>query len=351
MILMNEALIEKSKIIKAITTKIQNNYIGDISLFVCYGSYVTGDYTTISDIDFFFVPKTERGYRLECQFIINDIGYDLWPVSWERLNRIADLDDHLSSIIMDGRVIYASSGVDLERYDKIKEVFKNNLRNENITKNKSWSYIDKAKAKFFDLQNNETVADNIELVEIAEVLLFALAMMNGTYTQKGIRGIKSELARFSLQPHGFINIYEEIIQSKDRKNRIALLKDLINDVESVWKARYLIKSKKPEVSGLNGFYEEFKSTYNKLIKACREKDYNNAYYAAYMIDRETTGFLSQYVGFRVFPGLGKSLLTGDYQATLEKCREHEDILLKYLKDNNIDLRIYKNMIQFEEAIC
>ena len=44
-------------------------------------------------------------YELAYQFIINDIGYDLWAISWERANRIAKLDEQIVSIIMDGKIL------------------------------------------------------------------------------------------------------------------------------------------------------------------------------------------------------------------------------------------------------
>jgi predicted nucleotidyltransferase len=60
----NRHLINKSDVLAIIVEKIEASYSEDISLLICYGSYVTGDYAGMSDIDFFFVPKTNRGYKL-----------------------------------------------------------------------------------------------------------------------------------------------------------------------------------------------------------------------------------------------------------------------------------------------
>ena len=40
----------------------------------------------VSDLDFYFIPSTPRGYEMSYQFIVDDIGYDLWPVSWGAQN-------------------------------------------------------------------------------------------------------------------------------------------------------------------------------------------------------------------------------------------------------------------------
>ncbi len=109
----NHHLIDKSDLLATIVEKIETSYSEDISLLICYGSYITGDYGATSDIDFFFVPKTKKGYKLGYQFILNNIGYDLWPVSWERLTAISNLEEPIASILMDGEVLFASSEDDL----------------------------------------------------------------------------------------------------------------------------------------------------------------------------------------------------------------------------------------------
>ena len=98
----NSHLIHRSDLLAIIVEKIEASYSEDISLLICYGSYITDEYGGMSDIDFFFVPKTNRGYEFGRQFILNNIGYDLWPVSWERLKRLSNLEEEPASILMDG---------------------------------------------------------------------------------------------------------------------------------------------------------------------------------------------------------------------------------------------------------
>ena len=60
------------------SNKIKVKYSDDIAVVVCYGSYITGSAYQKSDLDFFFIPKTNKGYEMNMQFIIDDIGYDFW---------------------------------------------------------------------------------------------------------------------------------------------------------------------------------------------------------------------------------------------------------------------------------
>ena len=106
----NSHLIGRSDLLATIVEKIEREYSQDIALLICYGSFVTGDYGATSDIDFFFVPRTKRGYELGNQFILNTIGYDLWPVSWDRLKNISNaLPIFRPALQHDGEVIWQES--------------------------------------------------------------------------------------------------------------------------------------------------------------------------------------------------------------------------------------------------
>ncbi|XUW95433.1 nucleotidyltransferase domain-containing protein [Wukongibacter sp. M2B1] len=62
------------KITEIIKEKIEKKYSNDIAIFAYYGSYAMGLEEEKSDLDFFFIPKTEKGKELGLQFIIEDIG-------------------------------------------------------------------------------------------------------------------------------------------------------------------------------------------------------------------------------------------------------------------------------------
>src|SRR5690606_37273974 len=100
--------------------KIRRDYQDDVSLVVVMGYYIYGDTHDKSDLDLYFVPKTERGYNLGFTFILNDIGFDMWPISWDRLKKIAAHDERITSIVTEGKVLYHSSDLDLERFNDLK---------------------------------------------------------------------------------------------------------------------------------------------------------------------------------------------------------------------------------------
>lgn len=145
-------------------TKIENNYKNDISIVVCYGSYISGIPHENSDLDFFFIPKTQKGYEMNLQFIIDNIGYDFWPISWERAEKIADFEESITSIIADGVVIYYCDYSDLKKFNLLKQRIKDIISkpdNKEILINKAEKLLANTKIKFF---NMKYVNDDIRLV-------------------------------------------------------------------------------------------------------------------------------------------------------------------------------------------
>lgn len=344
----NSQLIHSSDLLAAIVEKIETTYAEDISLFICYGSYVTGSYGAMSDIDFYFVPKTKRGYELGQQFILDEIGYDLWPVSWERLAKISDLEEQIASILMDGEVLFASSEEDLLKLEDLRKRLQQNLNEEATARKMSLKYLDNAKSMYFDMQTGEGSRLLVEAIRIAETLLFALAILNGTYTRKGLKKIEEEFHGFSTKPDGFLAAYRKLIRTNRKAEVQHLVHELIVATEETWNTRFEEHPESADPADLAGFYEEFKSTYNKLLLACEEKNHENAYYAAFMIDRETTSFLASFTGPGIFPDMLEEVLKNDYETLRTKCMAHEQKLLALLQEHRVRIKIYRDMDEFRK---
>ena len=78
------------KVADLLIDKIKRDYKNDIAIVALCGSYIYGDTHQKSDLDFYFIPKTERGYEMSQCFILEDIGFDFWGMSWERAKSLAD---------------------------------------------------------------------------------------------------------------------------------------------------------------------------------------------------------------------------------------------------------------------
>ena len=101
--------------------KIQTEYKEDVSLLIGQvggGKIPTDEQNMVFD---FFVPATERGNQLTRTFIIEDMGYDLYPISWERLGRIANIEEpRMIFAFAKGEVIYAKNQEEKLRFENLK---------------------------------------------------------------------------------------------------------------------------------------------------------------------------------------------------------------------------------------
>lgn len=249
---------------------------------------------------------------------------------------------------MDGEVLFAASEDDLRKLDNLKNNLQQNLNNETIAVKMSMRSIDKAKAICLDMQNHEGNVIFIDAVEIAETLLFAIAIINGIFTKKGIKRIDDELSRFSMKPVTFLEIYRKLIRTNKKAEVQHLANELIVEAEKIWETRFEEDKKSVDASELAGFYEEFKSAYNKLLLACDEKNYENAYYAGFMIDRETRSFLNKYAGPGIFPSMINEVIKKNYESIRANCIEHEQQLIKLLNKNRIEINIYSDINEFRQ---
>jgi predicted nucleotidyltransferase len=343
---LNEECIRGSKILEAIVNKIENSYHADVSILTCYGSYITGEYNELSDIDFFFIPKTNKGFELSCQFIIRDIGYDLFPISWQRAEGIANLDEQLTSIIMDGKVLYYYSDQDLKRYENLKRVIIENLLNREFTAERIGKLLSEIKGIYFDIDQKEDGVRLTDVYRILEKYLFAIALINGAYLSKGIKDIENEIRGFRIVPEDFLKNYYEIVNFESKKKVITVLANMITRLSGLAKAYVSGTKEEANPNELIGFYEEFKSIYNKFIQACRSEDYALALYCSVLISRETDTFLKKYAKSDIFPELSDAVRQRKYQYAIALCKAHEEQLKKILNENNLSIRDFDNTESF-----
>ncbi|WP_235946586.1 nucleotidyltransferase domain-containing protein [Paenibacillus glycinis] len=100
--------------------RIKSAYPDDVAIVAYYGSYAQGTATRRSDLDFVFIPATSAGHGASLQFIVDDISFDFWPISWERAERMASFQEPTTSIIADCRLLHARSDEDRERFLRLR---------------------------------------------------------------------------------------------------------------------------------------------------------------------------------------------------------------------------------------
>ncbi len=64
-----------------------------------------------------------RGRQVECQFIIDGISFDFWPIGYDRAERMATSEEWSTTIIADCELLYVRSEDDLARFMELRETY------------------------------------------------------------------------------------------------------------------------------------------------------------------------------------------------------------------------------------
>lgn len=118
-------MIDVFSVADIIVKHIKTFYPQDVAIVGYYGSYLQNRATERSDLDFFFIPATDKGRKVECQFIIDGISFDFYPIGWDRAEKMAKLDHWNTTIIADCELLYVRSEDDLKRFMELREMVSN----------------------------------------------------------------------------------------------------------------------------------------------------------------------------------------------------------------------------------
>jgi hypothetical protein len=328
-----------SEIADCLIEKIKKDYEGDISLVHVHGSYFYNDTHALSDLDLYFVPKTQRGYNLALTFILNGIGFDYWPLSWERLERIANHEEQTVSIIINGKILYYHSKEDLERFTNLKDKA-NNITDKKKYKNNGKKIMNNIYKHYFKIAN---VDDIIEIrkctIEIIDTLSFALAQLNCTPIKRGRKYLLSEILSMKQIPDNFEGIYQKLFAEKDTDKIKELLYMLIINTEKLFENNV----KSTFLENFNGFYEEMIQYYNKIYHACETGDKYTALFAGVEITSEIAELLRKSDCSYKLPDMIGAYDPDDLNKIKEMAKKQQDYLEKILKENGVKLRTFNDI--------
>ncbi|MDR2571350.1 MAG: nucleotidyltransferase domain-containing protein [Oscillospiraceae bacterium] len=346
------------KIVEIILNVVKEKYKDDVSLVCIYGSYVNGTANEKSDVDFYFVPKTERAWELTNSFIVNGIGYDFWGVNWERLEKMANFDDTFVSLIDEARIVYSHSAEDEERFNELKQRITKTIAspvNADML-SKTINKISEAEKSYFKLVSSEDMKVKRQnagwiLVDISD----AVCLMNNSFLRYGTKRHLEELSNLKNLPENFIRDYKNIISAKqnaDIENTclrfIISAKKLHDDLHGKIAEIAQIKEQQKPKDCLSGLYEEISSNWNKLVKACDENNAELAFITGVFLQDCLDNALCE-CGISLIDFLSKydSENLGEY---MNAAKQAEEQFVSYLKEYQIPIKCYDSVLELENAL-
>lgn len=255
-------------------------YKGQIALIVGdrYGNKTPadGDGLTLQ----FFVPRTPEAEGIAKAFIIEDVGYDYYPVSWERLEKIAALQESFTRGLAEGEVLWADTPEDEKRFYALRETLFRNLANPAYTSRILAMRLENAMEIYKTLAfEDDLCAARKGTVFIGLELSEALAAVNGTYLKRGEIGTIAPLPLLKTLrrvPEGFIEALAAVTDSKNCETLRALSHTMVKSVRGMLQGLVTLTEPIPEPGYLDGWYEESQYTWRRIAYFCEVGDAENA---------------------------------------------------------------------------
>ena len=340
------------KIAELFIGKIRKDYTDDVALVVVMGSYIYGATHDRSDLDLYFVPKTQKGYQLGFTFILAEIGFDLWPISWQRLESIARHEERITSIVTEGKVLYYACQEDLDRFQKLKSVALDVQNTSDFTK-KSKEVFEESYRLIYRIQEAETLSELRQYgIRFINTLGYALSILNCNTVKRGRGKLKKELLDNALIPDDFEACYDSLFLSGDMEVIRNDLSRLLKSTEKLIHQeldRYGQKGSAREV--LPGFYEELITSYNKIYHAAEVNDPYTALFAACELQHEIRDVL-QYMDLEKpdLPDLAKAYDPDDLYALMISAEKHKKAFEDFLKAQHVPVRRFKDLSEYENHL-
>lgn len=281
--------------------KIKSEYKDDIAILAAVkGHAIDGD--EHGEVFDYFVPATERGYELSQTFMIDGIGHDLYPRSWERMEKTADLDE-MTITLANAEILYAKSDAERERFEALRKKLEVNLHDSVYVYRKALVCLEAAmelyRVLLFEEKNHiaRTQGGCIHMY-----LSQAVAYLNHTFTDSPIYSERQaydsdEKSRmyhcpgFTAVPEKFFENAGLLLRAKDGKEQAEILHALI------CATRKFILERKPEpvkeedgsevcYQELADWYQELSLTWRRIRYFCRENMPEEAYVDACNLQSE-----------------------------------------------------------------
>lgn len=236
-----------------------------VELGVVYGSFGTPAESATSDVDIYFVPADPAAEAAGFQTIVGDVGYDLWPLGWSRLERIADLEDGFTALLLDARVVLG--GADARaRLTGLQERCRGSLADPGTRTAAASRLVDRAASTIARADDGD---DRIAVADAVAAIVVALAFLRGCYLQSGPGRVLEEGAGFV--PSGTLADLRVALTGSSPTTRLRAIRAALKSADALLAAEptgsEFLPAGDERLRVVTGFYEELHSTLTKIPRA------------------------------------------------------------------------------------
>ena len=213
---------------KWVLEKAKTDYKDDIALVAAHSTLRIDDKETCIA---YFVPKTDKGRSFAQTFILEGMGFDIWAIEWERLEKFADLEEYNITILADAELLYAADDAAAKRFSELKERQRKNLKDPFIMRKKSLEAYARAKSIYSEMLFSEDYDKKMSAGYIADYLAQAIVFTNSEYFRKSGFKQLDELSVMKKAPEGFAELYRKVLLEKSIEKQEKLCREMISMVK------------------------------------------------------------------------------------------------------------------------
>jgi hypothetical protein len=263
-----------SKLDNWVIDKIKTEYKDDVALLIGHNNYRLDEDKEKASFSFFF-PAAEKALGLSKTFIIGGTGYDLFPMSWERIERMAALDEDNASCVDNAKILYNRTEEDKKRFLEIQDRLKKHLKDPRFMLNKALEKLDTAMGFY------QTMMFEVELYKVRKAagyitayLSNAVAYANLTYLENGHCHLTEELAALHYLPMNFIELREMVARARSDGELKKVCYELIANTRLFLSGSKEKSGKppKPDFASLADWYQELSYTWREIYYWCERND-------------------------------------------------------------------------------
>lgn len=296
----------------------------------------------------FFIPACDHGYSLATTFIIGDMGYDLFPMSWKRVEGLAALNEGITFCLAESEILYARTEADRERFELLRKTLFNNLKDKDYIYIKSLEKINSA-MEIYKTMLFEKSLGNVRKAAggIIEYLSQALAIINGTYTNRdyGYFNRMEQIKALPRIPSNFIKNYEEVLMAKEIETIFKVVNNLMKETREFFEQFTPVrKLKSYNYDELAGWYQEARYTFRRIAYACENNKLVECFHLGCYLQVEFD-ILTEEAGLDKMDLLG-AYDSDDLSAFEKRAEDIEKYILSEIKRHGVVLRKYDNLEEF-----
>lgn len=216
------------QVVQWVLNAAQTEYKDDIALVISHTPLMIDESQNVIS---YFVPVTDKGRRFSRTFILDGIGFDIWGIEWERMERFASLDEYVLGCLGDGEILYARTPEDAARFQALKETMRKNLNDPRYSRKCALESYARAKELFAQLLFAKGGNQRLCAGYVLDFLSRAIAFTNHTWLRRCQVDQVAELSAMANVPEGFLSRYPQILTEQNPEIRLKRCYELVQIVE------------------------------------------------------------------------------------------------------------------------